>query len=543
MKHLLFILLMTGVCLSAFSQDVDLKTAFRQLNETIAHGQNYVDDKEQKISSMKELCAKANNDEQAYIYTTLVGEEYQAYDNDSALTYMKKSLVLAQKLQQQELVNEVLISIAHQYAVSGYYDEANSYVNRVDKGSLHGKNLERYFSTMTHLFGEMGFYSKDEEQKSVYRSKAAVYNDSLMTVVIPNTSLYYQKKQAVFLANKDFEKAKEYSDLWLNITPENSKDYPTMAYYRAELFGKMGNHDEQKHWLIRSAIKDIENTRMNQASLWSLASLLHEEGEIRLSHQYIKYSWQCISRFSTHMRGWQVVPIMESIDNDYQLLLDNEKRFFYGGLILVSVLSIALLITVKSLRKRNRQLTGAHRKQDELNKELVAFNEKLTSANLQLADSNRVKEKYIGAFLSLCIQYIEKLDNFRIKVNRKLKVGQVSEVVALTDSDKLKKEELDKLHKFFDDTFLTLFPTFIDDFNQLLQPDSRIDYADKSSLNTELRIFALVRLGIDDSASIAQFLHYSPNSIYCYRARTKNKALGCREDFEAHVKVIGQGGN
>ena len=492
MKRYLFILLVSGATSSVFSQNSDLKTAFRQLNEAIEHGQEYMDNKEQKVSSLKEFCTKVDSDEQAYNYTTLIGEEYQAYDNDSALSYMMKSLALARKLQRHELVNESLISIVHQYAVSGYYNEALSYVNDVDKGSLNGKTRERYYSAMTHLYGEMGFYSKDEELKSVYRSKAAKYNDSLMAVVIPNTSLYYQKQQAAFLNDRKLEEAKKYSDLWLKSTPEDSKDYPTMAYYRAELYGKMDNRVEQKYWLIRSAIKDIENARMNQASLWSLASLLNEEGETRLSHQYIKYSWQCISHFSTHMRGWLVTPIMESIDKDYRLLLDNEKRFFIVGLIVVSVLSILLFITQRSLRKKNRQLTTAHQELDELNKKLVSFNEKIASANLQLADSNRVKEKYIGAFINLCMQYIEKLDNFRIKVNRKLKVGQVEAVVALTDSDKIKKEELDKLHKYFDETFLSLFPTFINDFNQLLQPDSQIQVADKGTLNTELRIFALV---------------------------------------------------
>ena len=175
----------------------------------------------------------------------------------------------------------------------------------------------------------------------------------------------------------------------------------------------------------------------------------------------------------------------------------------------------------------------------ETNKQLSDTNEQLRHAIIHLNDSNRVKDEYIGKFLSICSEYIDKLDNYRIKINRKLKANQHTDLLRMTGSEQLKEDELKELLDNFDAVFMHLFPTFIDEFNALLRPEEHIMPSGKSLLNTDLRIFALIRLGIDESSKIAEFLHYSPNSIYAYRARIKNKAAGNREDFEQLVKEIG----
>ena len=149
------------------------------------------------------------------------------------------------------------------------------------------------------------------------------------------------------------------------------------------------------------------------------------------------------------------------------------------------------------------------------------------------------RNEYIGKFLNICSEYIDKLDNYRKRVNRKLKAGQHADLLRMTGSEQLKEDELKELFDNFDSVFLNLFPTFIDDFNALLKPEERITPPSAGRLNTDLRIFALIRLGIDESSKIADFLRYSPNSIYAYRARIKNKAAGERENFERMVKEIG----
>lgn len=150
-----------------------------------------------------------------------------------------------------------------------------------------------------------------------------------------------------------------------------------------------------------------------------------------------------------------------------------------------------------------------------------------------------MKDEYITKFFSICSSYIDKLENYRIKVNRKLKAKQYSDLLQFTSSSQMKEDELKELFDGFDEVFLHLFPTFVEDFNALLREEERIDNPEPGKLTTDLRIFALIRLGIDESSRIAEFLRYSPNSIYNYRARIKNKAVGNRDDFERNVKEIG----
>ena len=191
------------------------------------------------------------------------------------------------------------------------------------------------------------------------------------------------------------------------------------------------------------------------------------------------------------------------------------------------------------LAEKNEKLSESNSLLSEANQLLHDTNEQLRNSIVHLNDSNRIKDEYIGKFLSTCSEYIDKMDKYRIKVQRKLKAKQYNDLLRVVGSERLKEDELKELFENFDTIFLRLFPTFVNDFNSLLRPEERIYPSAKGGLNTELRIFALIRLGIDKSSKIAEFLHYSPNSIYVYRANTKNKAAGNRDDFERLVKEIG----
>jgi len=255
-----------------------------------------------------------------------------------------------------------------------------------------------------------------------------------------------------------------------------------------------------------------------------------------------------------------VAPVLTRINDEYKQRLQTANHRLVWTITLISLLAAGLLLLLSYIQKKRRQLALARNElkaaNDELgllntqlagkNSEMQDANEKLSQTNeqLQLAvirmnDSNRVKDEYLGKFLSICSEYIDKLDNYRIKVNRKLKANQYSDLLRMTGSEQLKEDEVKELFANFDAVFLHLFPTFVDDFNVLLRPEERIVPPSKAELNTDLRIFALIRLGIDESSKIAEFLRYSPNSIYAYRARIKNKAAGNRNDFERQVKEIG----
>ena len=224
-----------------------------------------------------------------------------------------------------------------------------------------------------------------------------------------------------------------------------------------------------------------------------------------------------------------------------------DKRRTLIFLVAFGLLSLVLAFSLYDVLRQHRRLRAAHRQVNEQNAQLTSLNEqlsvlnaKLSTHNTKLATANSVKEEYVGHFMRLCSMYIDKMDNFRKRVNRMVKSHEYDDLYQLTRSQEFRDRELEDLYVSFDSAFLHLFPNFIDDFNALLRPEERIVVEEENTLSTGLRIFALIRLGIDDSSKIAEFLHYSVNTIYNYRARIKNGALRDRELFEQHVREIGK---
>jgi hypothetical protein len=244
---------------------------------------------------------------------------------------------------------------------------------------------------------------------------------------------------------------------------------------------------------------------------------------------------------------------MTEIAKSYKAENERATKQLRVLLAILSVLALSLLGVLFFLHRRNKQLATARNELRGVNDRLAALNQELKDTNVQLsekntqfamlnsqlAEANHIKEEYIGRFLSLCSQYIDKLDNYRKMVNRKMKNKELDELFRITKSTELKEKEIEELYQNFDSVFLHLFPNFIDDFNALLQPDMQVHPKEENKLTTDIRIFALIRLGIDDSSKIAEFLHYSVNTIYNYRARIKNGAIGNREAFERQVKELG----
>lgn len=246
--------------------------------------------------------------------------------------------------------------------------------------------------------------------------------------------------------------------------------------------------------------------------------------------------------------------MLTAISKNYKTNSERVTTQLRITIALISVLALLLLGALLFLHRRHKQLTAARNELHATNSQLATLNEELKTANeqlseknvqfselnAQLSESNRVKEEYIGRFMSLCSQYIDKLDAYRRMVNKKMRNNEYDELFRITKSTELKETELEELYENFDSVFLHLFPHFVEDFNALLLPEAQVQPKEENRLTTEIRIFALIRLGIEDSSKIAEFLHYSVNTIYNYRARIKNGAIASREQFEQNVKKLGQ---
>jgi len=546
---------------SSWANKVNMDSLYRVLDVAIDSSSIYKKHKLDAINILEKQYAAVRNDQDKYQFALSLYHEYVAFVNDSALNYIQVCMECAERMGRKDLQTQSELALAYQLADTGFYPEAEIHFKAISKDQLTNDMVITYLKGMNHLYGEMGYYSHDKKLRDQFFSKSAAFRDSLLQI-LPEDSYGYNALKSVELNNQGkTDEALKCSDKWMKLAKPGSRDYATMSFYRSEIYRNMGDAEMERYWLIMSALTDIRQAIMDQAALWSLAnSLMNEEGNLDRAYKYMDFSWECISYFSTHMRSWLVTPILTRINDKYKQNLHQANTNLIWTIVAISFLIIGLLVLLFYVSKKRRQLAvirnelkNANDELGQLNHQLSAKNHDLSEANQRLSDineqlrqaiihlndSNRVKDEYIGKFLSVCSDYIDKLDNYRIKVNRKLKAGQQADVLRMTSSEQLREDELAELFNHFDDIFLRLFPTFIDDFNALLRPGEEIVPTEKNHLNTDLRIFALIRLGIEESSKIAEFLRYSPNSIYAYRTRIKNKAVGNRDEFEKLVKEIG----
>ena len=535
------------------AQKLNLDELYRQVDQEIEHFPEYVAQYEQQIAATRTDYQKAKTQQERYRLALALYEQYRAFQNDSALAYLSRAETLARQMNQPAQVGDIISRAAFQCSTAGLYNEALAFLRKVDKTQLDTLGLAHYYMAQMHVYGELGYYTQVSSMREGYYEKQAAYRDSLYNVIDHNSQDYMMQRILELLPQKRYQEATDLSDRWLKDMSPESRDYAIASYYRYLIINNQMNPEQAEYWLCQSALSDIRHAVMDQASLLALAEKLNDEGELTHSYHYIRFTWECNNRFNTRMRNWQIAPILNVIDSNYKEQLARNTQVLTTSVIVVSILAVMLLGLLFFLHRRNKQLDVARQAVSDSNKKLAALNEELKSTNAQLSDkndefallnsqlseSNRVKEEYIGRFMSLCSQYIDKLDDYRKMVNKKMKDKELDELYRLSKSTALKEKELDELYENFDSVFLHLFPNFVEDFNGLLQPEMRLKPRDDNRLPTEIRIFALIRLGFEDSSKIAEFLHYSVNTIYNYRARIKNGAIGNRESFEQRVKQLG----
>ena len=559
MKKILLSLLIS-FCAIFTAQSVNLDSLYKCLDKEVNSSSIYVTEHENKISTLKKMLDEVEDSKEKYNISFKIFKEYKSFINDSALTYIEKCIEFADKINRKDLSDNCKSLLAFQCSTAGMYTESLDILRSINKKHLKKEGLGNYYIAFNHVYGELSYYTQLNHLRAFYANKANAYRDSVYYTVDPSCEDYLLKKEIQLVNENRLEEALKVNDERLKKVTYGTHEYAIVSYYRSQIFRSMNQLDSVKCWLALSAISDIRNSVMDHASLWNLADLLNKDGDLDRSYKYIKLSWNATTVFNARVRSWLASPILSMIDNKYQTSIKERNEKLRTFVIVISVLSVLLLIGVfyvnhqrkklsmamnqmriinNQLKELNDELSIVNDNLDKSNHDLSVVNEKLSYSNSRLNESNRVKEEYIGRFLSLCSIYIDKLDGFRKQVNKKMKNNEMEQLFQLTKSLDFRERELTELYSNFDDAFLHLFPNFVEEFNALLKEDSKITLTDVNILTTELRIFALIRLGIDDSSKIADFLHYSVNTIYNYRARVKNNANGNREDFERRVRSIG----
>ncbi len=504
-----------------------------------------MDVREERIQNLK--ARKPVSTEELYLLNKELFNEYKAYICDSAIHYMNQNLALAKASGDTEKLKESVFLQSYLLSSSALYKEADDVLKLLNRNELTGKeDLAAYYNSYDHLYGELAYYTNDKESSVAYYRISNMYKDSLLMVLDEGSEEYLRLKETIYRDRGDMERTMEINNLRLSRVQPGTRAYAAITFYRSLSYNKLGDQTNRKIYLALSAITDIRLAIKDNASLGLLADILYSEGDIDRAYRYIRFSFDDANFFNARLRGVQISAIQSIINKTYQLKLNQQNDKLR---MLLSIISFLLLLLVAAMFYIYRQmqklaiarnsLQNANDLLNDLNSELSGMNEKLMSINVELSEANHVKEEYIGHFLTLCSTYIEKLENYRKVVYKKIKTGKIEEVLKMTGSSDSMEDELKEFYANFDTTFLHLYPGFVRKFNELLAPEARIVLKKGELLNTELRIYALIRLDISDSARIAEFLRYSVNTIYNYRAKVKNKAIVPRDDFDMYVMKIG----
>ena len=525
---------------------IDLVQVYQQLDEAIKHTEQYTQEREQRITKHRTALEVTKDPAGQYELCYRLYEEFQPYMNDSAIYYIDQCIALAEKMGDHISAEQCQLQLAFQCTESGMYNEAMDILRAIDVTQISdAKNRQKYYSTISHLYSEVGYYCKVPRLQRDYYATGDRYRALIDTTVSSRDEALQIKEMQCFSAG-DAQGALKYSDMRLKQVDKGSHEYAIVAFYRYLDYSLKGDSVQARYWVTQSALSDVRNAIMDQGALWELANLLMADGDMDRAYYYIHFAWQCANKFNTVKRNNQISPVLTSISDNYEESLKRANHQLLALAVVASLLAalfLAILFYSNSQRKKlaraRNELSMSNQQLGQLNQQLSELNAQLGDTNIRLNESNRVKDEYVGRFIHLCSFYIDRLDEMRKRVNKMVKGKDLAALDKFTEGNELRDQNLNELYEMFDSTFLHLFPNFVNDFNALLQPESRITLDDPRTLNTDLRIFALIRLGIEDSSRIAEFLHYSVNTIYNYRAKVKNGALTDRDSFESRVKAIG----
>jgi tetratricopeptide (TPR) repeat protein len=525
----------------------EIDSLLNVLDKTMESAGTYMHQKENRLKSLYALLeTKQQSPEQHYAINSLLYKEYLKFKFDSALHYMNKNLELAESMKRTDLINESRFALSRIFSGSGMYFEALDVLKQVRKQDLNPGLLVDYYSCMQQLYAELGLYSALPANAEKYNILSFAYRDTLVANLDPKSSESLRWQAAILQDKGDFEQSRKINSRLIAGVKEGSEDYALYAFLRAISYRIQGNTVDEEKYLIKSAISDIKNAVKDNVSLTLLAVLLYEKNDIDLAYRYIMYSLEDAKFYNSRLRYVEISKILPLISESFRLKNEKQQRQLRLYALVITLLAVSLIIAsvflysqMKRLSKARQSLQEANQTMQKLHEDLIRVNAQLKSLNHELLESNRTKEEHIGFFLNLCSTYIDKLDDFRKFVHRKVTSGQYEDLFKVTKSNHYFDSELKEFYSNFDNTFLHLFPNFVEQFNALLLENERIEIKNDELLTTELRIFALIRLGVTDSSKIASFLRYSVNTIYNYRTRIRNKALMPRDDFERKVKTIG----
>ena len=517
---LIFVILTAMMCAhsSGITRDMADNT-LKALDSELAQRNAYKERRVERIDSLKHLRAASERGSRKWLTATMeIAKGYNAFNNDSALHYYTIGANTAAARELQDLENEFLMRRATYLTISGYTHDALSDIERIDTAALSPQLMSTYYAATRQMYSYISsYYDGRNVHYDHWHRLALEAQHRLLPTLPPESNIYRLNLGEYSFLHGELARASQVLTSLLNDTNPDDDTYAVACHILSQIAAAKGDINGRIHYLALSAISDIRHATLEVTSIQELGGLLYELGDIDRAHNYLSVAIDNAVESRASVRMSQTTELLNVVENHHNREMAAWRR---GLTITVIILAACLLALGVALWYLRRQLYR-----------VAAMKQKLQSAN-------RAKDIYISQFLNLSSIFMDKIKDLCKLANRKISAGQTEELYRITRSGKFIEEQSKEFYSVFDEAFLHIYPDFTEKVNELLRPEERIVLGEGELLNSDLRILAFMRLGIEDTNRVAHTLNYSVNTIYTYRNKLRNKAIR-RDSFEADIMAIG----
>lgn len=557
MKQLIAILVLSLLSLTALA---DNHALYQKLDSTLAHRKDYTINKEKKLKEIK-LGAKYVTDTKGKLklYESLANG-YFAFVYDSAMTYAQKGIQLAQATHQPSDEYRFLLMRANLLISRGFYAEALEILNTsvgvaikkmgVDiekmgtaiekKESSPSELATQYYQTKYVLYNNWESYCENNEFSKRYRQlKQENLQKAIQMDSQKDANYYYMKGELAFATHAPYQEIASYYNKVLSMEKSSTRLYAMAAFALSDVYARIGKTEQQERYLILAAISDVESATRENLALQNIAFLLYQSknGNLKKAEEYINISLEDAANYNNRLRRIEIASKLQLIKTAYTEQIKARNIGLAIALISILILLVGVAISAVYIKRKNKLLSQKQKELQASAAEKDSLNQQLFLINKQLESTNKRREDLAKVYIDLCYKYIERLAKLRTLVIRKIKANQPKELLSTLSSSQTSDKENSNFLQQFDKAFLSLYPSFVDELNDLLFPQSTISIKNNQEMPPILRVAALIRLGITESSKIAGILSYSPQTIYNYRSTLKNNALD-KEHFEENLQKL-----
>lgn len=515
---------------SAFTEK-DVERSLRQLDYVMRRRDEFKQRRVRHLDSLKTARNRvARVDSIGWLERTMeIAKGYTSFNNDSALLYFTDGYNMARDIASRHpgspvgntadsLGMEFRMRRATYLSVSGFVNDALNEYDGIDTTRMGSVLLANYYEAGRQMYSFISFfYDGYLSTYDYWNNRSIEAQRKLLPLLQPNTDKYLLNLGEYYYNIREYTRSREILLELVKRIKKDSSTYAIATHILASIALTRGDHNEYLYYLAQSAITDTRLATLEIMSLQELGGVLFETGDTRRAHEYVSVALNNAVESHASVRMMKTTELLSMVEKDHNVQIASWRTWMYAIIAVLLMCLMALGVAMAFLR---RQLTRVARMRQELQ------------------DANNTKDVYISQFLSLCSIYMDKLKQFCKLANRKISAGQVDDLYKITKSGKFIEQQSAEFYTVFDDAFLHIYPTFVEQVNALLRPEEQIVLGEGEKLNSDLRILAFMRLGIDDTNRVAQILNFSVNTIYAYRNRLRNRAIG-RATFEADIMKIG----